>query len=52
MFCNLLFAGPLARLILKGFQTLFDKKTAQAKQLSVYQNAQGATAKTDSNMNK
>ena len=52
MFCNLLFAGPLARLILKGFQTLFDKKTAQAKQLSVYQNSQGATAKTDSNMNK
>ena len=29
MFCNLLFAGPLARLILKGFQVAFDKKHAR-----------------------
>lgn len=26
MFCNLLVAGPLARLVLKGFQKYFDKK--------------------------
>ena len=54
MFCNLLFAGPLARLILKGFQVAFDKKRNKkaSKIVCVSQQKNVAQENLKTNLNK